>query len=131
MLDRERGQRYAPVALLAVAAVVWPFLSPESWHFYGVLSVVYGLVALSVMVLGGWTGQISLGQAAFLGIGTYAGQKLLHHGVPLVLVIPIVAALGAAVAPPSAHVAVVMPRTGRPTMRAAPGSSAMASMAEP
>ncbi len=70
---------------------------PETTHFYGVLSIVYGLVALSVTVLAGWTGQISLGQAAFLGIGTYAGQKLLINDVPLILTIPIVALLGALV----------------------------------
>jgi hypothetical protein len=37
----------------------------------------------------------------------------------------------AAVAPPIAQVAEVMARTGSPTMRAAPGSEAMASTALP
>jgi branched-chain amino acid transport system permease protein len=89
--------RRAGFVALAVAAIAWPWLLPETTHFYGVLSIVYGLVALSVTVLAGWTGQISLGQAAFLGIGTYAGQKLLINDVPLVLTIPLVAALGALV----------------------------------
>src|SRR5439155_2054880 len=82
------------IAVIVVVAIAWPWVLPETTHFYGVLSIVYGLVALSVTVLAGWTGQISLGQAAFLGIGTYAGQKLLIHHVPLVLTIPMVAALG-------------------------------------
>lgn len=79
------------------AAVVWAFLAPVSQHFYGVLSVSYALMALSVMILAGWTGQISLAQAAFLGIGVYATEKLLNAGVPLPLTLPMVAILGAAV----------------------------------
>ncbi len=33
--------------------------------------MAYALVALSLVVLSGWTGQISLGHAAFLGIGVF------------------------------------------------------------
>lgn len=83
--------------VVAAVAIGWPFLLPESTHFYGVLAVVYALVALSLVVLAGWTGQISLGHAAFLGLGVYAGQRLLDHGVPLVLTLPVVATLGAVV----------------------------------
>jgi branched-chain amino acid transport system permease protein len=89
--------RRASWAAVAAAAVVWPFVLPRSTHFYGVLATVYALVALSLVVLSGWTGQISLGHAAFLGLGVYAGQRLLHGGVPLVVTLPLVALLGAAV----------------------------------
>jgi branched-chain amino acid transport system permease protein len=92
-----RIARRAPLAVVAVAAVAWPFVLPRSTHFYGVLATVYALVALSLVVLSGWTGQISLGHAAFLGLGVYAGQRLLDAGVPLVVTLPLVAALGAAV----------------------------------
>lgn len=91
-----RGQNAYAVTVFA-AAVVWAFVAPESQHFYGVLSVSYALVALSVMVLAGWTGQVSLGQAAFLGIGVYSTQKLLDAGVPLPLTLVLVALLGAVV----------------------------------
>lgn len=90
-LDR----RVAGWALIAVAALAWPFVLPPYTHFYGVLTVVYALVALSLTVLSGWTGQISLGHAAFLGIGVYATQPLLARGVPLPLVVVLVALLGA------------------------------------
>lgn len=90
------NRRLASFAGMA-AAVAWPFLLPQSTHFYGVLAVVYALVALSLVVLAGWTGQISLGHAAFLGLGTYAGQRLLDGGAPLVVTLPLVAALGAIV----------------------------------
>jgi len=92
-----RIARRAPLAVVAVAAATWPFLLPRSTHFYGVLATVYALVALSLVVLSGWTGQISLGHAAFLGLGVYAGQRLLDAGVPLVVTLPLVAALGATV----------------------------------
>lgn len=89
--------RVAGVVALAAAAVTWPFLLPGHTHFYGVLTVVYALVALSVTVLAGWGGQIPLGQAAFLGIGVYAAQPLLARGIPLPLVLLAVGLLGAGV----------------------------------
>lgn len=89
--------RTARLVLIGVTAVLWPFVLPVSTHFYGVLAAVYALVALSLVVLAGWTGQISLGHAALLGLGVYAGQRLLDHGFPLELTLPAVAALGAAV----------------------------------
>ena len=88
--------RRAAIAGLLVVAIAWPWVLPETTHYYGVLSTCTAS-PLSVTVLAGWTGQISLGQAAFLGVGTYAGQKMLSNDVPLVVTIPLVAALGALV----------------------------------
>jgi branched-chain amino acid transport system permease protein len=85
------------LALIIVVGAIWPFLLPPSTHFYGVLGAVYALVALSLVVLAGWTGQISLGHAAFLGLGVYAGQRLLDGGIPLAVTLPLCGALGAAV----------------------------------
>ena len=42
-------------------------------------SLIYGMVGLSVVVLSGWAGQISLGQFGFAGIGA-AGRR--RHGDP-------------------------------------------------
>jgi len=83
--------------VFAAAAVAWPFFFPKVTHYYGALSAIYALVALSLVVLAGWTGQVSLCQGAFLGIGVYTGQKLLSHGVPVLVAVLIVAAIGAAV----------------------------------
>ena len=82
---------------VGVAAVGWPFVTPSSMHFYGVLSVAYALVALSLTVLTGWAGQVSLCQAAFLGIGVFASAPLLRHGLPLPAVLAVAGALGALV----------------------------------
>jgi branched-chain amino acid transport system permease protein len=90
-------RRLLGMAAIAVAVLVWPFVLPQTTQFYGVLAAVYALVALSLVVLCGWTGQISLGHAAFLGLGTYAGQKLLSGGVSLPVTLVLVALLGAVV----------------------------------
>ena len=86
----------AGVALFAAAAAAVPFITTPGKHFYAVLAVVYSLVALSLVVLTGWTGQISLGHAAFLGLGVYAGQRFLAAGVPFPAVLVIVGLLAAA-----------------------------------
>lgn len=91
------SRRTQGIAVLLVLAVGWPLFTPTVAHFYGALAAVYALVGLSLVVLVGWTGQVSLGHAAFLGFGCYIGAKLLAHGVPLVLAIPAVAVVGAVI----------------------------------
>ena len=44
---------------------------------------IYGICGVSLMVLVGYTGLVSLGHAAFLGIGAYAHAYFLQHGVPV------------------------------------------------
>src|SRR5207245_3514022 len=96
LMQRVRG-RPALVGVAAVAAVAWPFFTSKTIHFYGALSAIYALVALSLVILAGWTGQVSLGHAAFLGFGVYIGQKMLSAGVPVLLAVVVVAAFGAAI----------------------------------
>src|SRR5437870_2532718 len=69
-LFRGGVQRNWYAALLA-AVVVLPLLVPA---YVGDIALVfiYGLCGLSLMVLAGYTGLVSLGHAAFLGIGAYA-----------------------------------------------------------
>ena len=60
------------LALLGIAALV-PVLvkSPSNQNNYA-LVLIYVIVALSTTVLTGWAGQLSLGQFAFFGVGSYA-----------------------------------------------------------
>jgi branched-chain amino acid transport system permease protein len=97
MLDRARTSRAALFLVVAIAAVGWPFVTSKTIHFYGALSAIYALVALSLVILAGWTGQVSLGHAAFLGFGVYIGQKVLTAGVPVPLAVLTVAAFGAVI----------------------------------
>jgi branched-chain amino acid transport system permease protein len=69
-LFRDGFQRNWYVALL-VALVLLPLAAPD---FLVDISLVfiYGLCGVALMVLAGYTGLVSLGHAAFLGIGAYA-----------------------------------------------------------
>lgn len=69
-------------ALLTVIVLALPSLL--SRYFIGEITwvFIYGICGVSLMVLVGYTGLISLGHAAFLGIGAYAHAYLLQHGVP-------------------------------------------------
>src|SRR3974377_1865439 len=69
-LFRDNFQRDWYLALLA-GLLVLPVLLPDFLVDFS-LVLIYGLCALSVMVLAGYTGLVSLGHAAFLGIGAYA-----------------------------------------------------------
>jgi len=97
LLMRGRSLDAGLVALLVLAAVAWPLFTPEVAHFYGALAAIYALIGLSLVILVGWTGQVSLGHAAFVGFGCYFGAKMLTHGMPLVLAIVLVGLLGAVI----------------------------------
>lgn len=47
--------------------------------------LIYGIVGLGIMLLAGFTGQFSLGHAAFLGVGAYTQTVLMSHGWPFLL----------------------------------------------
>lgn len=90
-------KRPALILLMVAAAVGWPFVAPAGTWFTGALAVSYTLVALSLVVLSGWTGQISLGQAAFYGFGVYLIRPVLAAGVPAPLALLAVGLAGAAI----------------------------------
>ena len=69
-LFRDGVQRNWYVAAL-VGAVLLPLLVPSYLSDIS-LVCIYGLCGVSLMVLAGYTGLVSLGHAAFLGIGAYA-----------------------------------------------------------
>jgi branched-chain amino acid transport system permease protein len=55
-----------------------------------ILIGIYGIAALGLNVLVGFTGQISLGHSAFFGFGAFASAWLgTRHGVPPLISIPI------------------------------------------
>ena len=74
-----RGTAYWPVIVLVLPALLSRYYVGEiTWVF------IYGICGVSLMVLVGYTGLVSLGHAAFLGIGAYAHAYFLQHGVPWV-----------------------------------------------
>lgn len=69
-----RVQRYVwGVLAAALAVILFPWLSFTETSHVGRANLAgqYALVAISLVVLTGWVGQVSLGQAAFVGVGAY------------------------------------------------------------
>ena len=91
--------------LLLLALIVAPFVL--SRFYVGELSFVfiYAIAGLGLMVLTGYTGQVSLGHAAFLAIGAYTHGFLLSEGWPFIAALPVATAFsgvtGALVAIPA------------------------------
>ncbi|MGE0305261.1 MAG: branched-chain amino acid ABC transporter permease [Acidimicrobiia bacterium] len=91
-------------AICALGVVGVPFIVSTRWQSTLVLAAIAATGALGIHVLTGLSGQVSLGQAAFLGVGAYSatwfGSDL---NLPLVVWLPasgVVAALvGLAAAP--------------------------------
>lgn len=72
-------------ALLVAALVAAPFVLPR--FYVGELAYIFILcvASLGLMVLTGYTGQVSLGHSAFVAIGAYAHALLLTQGWPMPL----------------------------------------------
>jgi branched-chain amino acid transport system permease protein len=82
---------------LVAALVLAPWLVAEYWLAQLTFVLIYGIVALGLMVLAGFTGLFSLGHAAFLGVGAYTQAVLTGMGWPFPLALLMAAVLSAAV----------------------------------
>lgn len=87
-LIRHRGQFFwYGLLLLVLLAAPWVldrfYLGEISFVF------IYAIAGLGLMLLTGYTGQVSLGHAAFLAIGAYTHGYLLSKGVPFIVALPI------------------------------------------
>ena len=77
-LPEVRIVKGALYALLAVAAVAAPFVFGSSATTTLSLTLVWGLVAVSLVVLTGWGGHISLGQFAIVGVGAVTAGNMVN-----------------------------------------------------
>src|SRR5258707_1023664 len=84
---------YGLLLLLLLAA---PFAVGEYVMSQLQFICIYSIVGLGLMLLVGFTGQISLGHAAFLAIGAYTEALLQARGVPFFVSLPVAALLSAA-----------------------------------
>lgn len=94
--DVARLRRRAAVGL-AVALLGFPFVMSPSQTSSGTVMLLFGIVGMSLLLLTGWAGLISLGQFAFAAIGGWGvalfGGQL---GLPFLLALPLAGLLGAA-----------------------------------
>ena len=80
-LVQHRGQVWSYGLLLALLGVA-PLLLGTYLQSQLVFVFIYAIVGVSLMILTGFTGQGSLGHAAFLAIGAYTTAYLQSKGVP-------------------------------------------------
>jgi branched-chain amino acid transport system permease protein len=73
------------LALLAVA----PFVVSDYLQSQLVFVFIYAMVGVGLMILTGFTGQASIGHAAFLAIGAYTAGVLSAKGVPFLVYLPL------------------------------------------
>ncbi|MFT9849754.1 branched-chain amino acid ABC transporter permease [Aneurinibacillus sp. REN35] len=89
-----------PFLLYAGFVCMYPFLlSSEYYHSVGTIVGLYAIVTIGLCLVMGLSGQISLGQAAFWGIGAYTSAILSgKYGLPVGLSLFCAALVPAAVA---------------------------------
>jgi len=89
-----------PRVLLAVFLVALgslPFLASSFWMDVVNRILIAVIAAMGLNILTGFTGQISLGNAAFLAVGAYSTAWLARQGLPFPVVIPAAGTLTALV----------------------------------
>ena len=92
------GRRRAGLALFVMAAA-YPWIMSPGQTATGSVYVIYGIVVISLVVLTGWGGQISLGQFAFVATGAVVGGSLTSKtGVPFLIALVLASLVGAGVA---------------------------------
>jgi branched-chain amino acid transport system permease protein len=95
-LAKHGGHTFWYGALL-VALLLAPWALPEYWLAQLSFVLIYSIVGLGLMLLAGFTGQVSIGHAAFMGVGAYAQGYLTNLGWPFPLALAVAAVLSAAV----------------------------------
>lgn len=75
------------VAVLAAISIAIGLTVTRSFYFTMLIySAIYAIAALGMSLLFGFAGQISIGQAAFFGVGAYtSAYAVMHLGMPPVL----------------------------------------------
>ncbi|HVM09656.1 MAG TPA: ABC transporter permease [Acidimicrobiales bacterium] len=94
----QAGVRRTRLALLVVAAA-FPWVMSPAQTSLGSLYVIYGIVVISLVVLTGWGGQVSLGQFGFVAVGAVIGSALMMKtGLPFLVALVVASFVGSAVA---------------------------------
>jgi branched-chain amino acid transport system permease protein len=78
------SSRFAGLAVLVAGLAIFPLLGPNAFVYdMAIRTIINAVVVIGLNLLFGYTGQISLGHAGFLGLGTYASAILTTHaGLP-------------------------------------------------
>ncbi len=78
--------QWAWMGILAAVLCVFPFVANSYWLYLACLVAIHVASATGLNILTGYTGLVSLGQAAFMGLGAYTVAVLeLRAGTPALL----------------------------------------------
>ena len=72
-----KAVRLGLMGVVGVLLVALPYLVSTTRQYQAQTIIVYAMVAVSLVVLTGWSGQVSLGQFAIVGFGAAVCSKLL------------------------------------------------------
>ncbi|MFN8041122.1 MAG: ATP-binding cassette domain-containing protein [Acidimicrobiales bacterium] len=98
-LPQVRIPRWVGAVALGIGMVVLPLLATSSQLNRVDTAMVFGVLAISVVVLTGWSGSVSLGQFAIAGLGGVVAANLIGRtGVDLFIGLIAAAGVGALVA---------------------------------
>lgn len=89
-----RTTRWVLIAVGALFVIVYPLVVPSRFQFLGSTILLQAIVGVSLVVLTGWAGQISLGQFGFAAVGAVVASSLTaSHGWPFWLAVPVATAV--------------------------------------
>src|SRR2546428_9782218 len=77
------------LAAFSVALCAIPCVAGSYWLDVANRAAIAVIAATGLNILTGFTGQISLGNAAFLAVGAYTTAFLANHGAPFVIACPV------------------------------------------
>lgn len=98
-LPEVRAFRAAVVLASAVFAIWLPFWLGPGDTVKASAVLVFTLVILSLVVLTGWAGQVSLGQAGFMAVGAVVAARLTNEwNIDLLLALPVAGIAGMVIA---------------------------------
>lgn len=96
-LPAVRSLRRRTAVVVSVLLLAFPLLVSTPSVATGTTMLVYAMVGLSLLLLTGWAGLVSLGQFAFAAVGGFVVALLSgRFGLPFLLAVPLAAVAGAA-----------------------------------
>src|SRR5579872_2602949 len=98
-LPEVKWARRAIFAVLALAFIFVPGMWGPSNQLLAGFAIIWAMIGVSLVVLTGWGGQISLGQFGIAGVaGVVAGNMVAHWNADFFIVVSVSGVVGAAVA---------------------------------
>ena len=78
--------------MLVVALLAFPFVGGSYFVYLACLLGIHLISAAGLNIMTGYTGLISLGHAAFMGVGCYTVAVAERAGIPFYLALPLAGA---------------------------------------